>query len=124
MKKLMLCICLLTAFSFSAHANLECKGEGKDAKVKMSVLDLATRVVGEGQNNPVAIRIVESIRNARGFQDEALLFAGIVNGSTEDVQWFLESKDKKSLKGIIFMDELYDVNIRVGSRKINFNCEQ
>ena len=120
----MLCICLLTAFSLSAHANLECNGKGQDAKVKMSVLDLATRVVGEGQNNPVAIRIVESIRNSRGFQDEALLFAGIVNGSTEDVQWFLESKDKKSLKGIIFMDELYDVNIRVGSRKINFNCEQ
>jgi hypothetical protein len=71
----------------------------------------------------VAVRVVETKTNPRGFQEEVVLFAGVVNGKTEDVQLFLTSKDRKSLKGTIFMDELYDMTMSVGSREINFNCE-
>ena len=37
-------------------------------------------------------------------------------------EWFLTSKDEKSLIGTIYLDELYDVGMNVAGRKIRFNC--
>lgn len=106
-----------------ASATMECKGKDKDAKVSISILDLASRKVKEGQKNPVAVRVVE-VDDSGKYPVENVLYAGVVSGVTEDVQWFLKSKDKKSLVGTIFMDELYDFSLTVNDREISFNCEE
>ena len=124
MKNILLFVFAISAFTATSNAAaLECKGKNKDSQVSMTLLDLANRKVIEGQINPVGIRIVEVVKSVEGSEVEAILFAGVVNALTEDVQLFLNSKDKKSLSGTIYMDELYDVTITVKGRAIRFTCE-
>lgn len=105
-----------------AQATIECKGQKEP--VSMSLLDLSTRPALEGEAHPVAVRVTESRTNANGVTSESVLFAGTVKAIKEDVQWFLASRNKKSLKATVFLDELNDVSVSVNGREINFNCEQ
>ena len=123
MRNLIISFVLVSTVSVGAMATIECSGAGKDAKVTISILDLATKRVVEGEKNPVAVRVVESVVNAKGHQAEAVLFAGVVNGTTEDVQWFLKSKDRKSFVGTVYMDEA-EFTMSVGEREIRFACAQ
>ena len=59
-------------------------------------------------------------RERTGRNDLQAIFAGVINGQTEDVQLFLTSK---KLNGTVFMDETNDVTLQVGSRSINIDCQ-
>ncbi len=120
-KMIALGVAVLTVGSV-ANATMECKGKDQDSKVSVSILDLASRKVKEGQKNPVAVRVVESDESGK-YPVENVLFAGVVEGVTEDVQWFLNSKDKESFSGTVFMDELYDLTLNVKGRSLSITCE-
>ena len=123
MKNLIIGFVLVSTVSLSALATIECTGAGKDSKVTISILDLATKRVVEGEKNPVAVRIAETVVNAKGHQTQVVLFAGVVDGRTEDVMWFLRSKDRKSLSGTVYMDDA-EFTMAVSGREITFVCAQ
>lgn len=114
----------MTAFSLSAHATMECKGTGENSNAKMSILDLAKREVREGQRNPVAVRVTEEVKDAKGYSAEKVLFAGLVEGVTEDVMWSFYSSDRKRFfSATIYLDDADQV-ISLGEKELNFTCEQ
>lgn len=53
-----------------------------------------------------------------------VVFNAVVTGKQEDVQLFIRSRrGAPYVQDVIFMDELYDVNVRIGNKDYNFNCE-
>lgn len=99
---------------------LNCRGIDADSKVTATILSLAQGNLKEGVKQPVAVRIEETIQNEKGYQQQKVIFAGVVNGQTEDVQWFLSSK---KLNGTVFMDETNDVTLIVGERSLALDCQ-
>ncbi len=119
-----LCILLLSAVSFSAQATMECKGTDEGRKISMSILDLAKREVNEGQKNPVAVRVTEEVKSEKGYISQNVLFAGVVEGVTEDVMWFMKSKGRNNyFNATIYLDDA-EQQIRLGDKVFNFECEQ
>ncbi len=109
------------AFSISAQAEvLNCQGRDQDSKVTAVFLNLAQTELKEGVKQPMAVRIEETVKNAKGYEEQNVLFAGVIKTQSEDVQLFLLSK---KVSGTIFMDETNDVNIKVNGRDISLDCQ-
>jgi hypothetical protein len=124
MKIALMSFLMASAFAVSASATMECKGTEGNSNAKMSILDLAKREVREGQKNPVAVRVTEVNKNDKGYNEEKVLFAGVVEGSTEDVMWFMKSKDRKNyFSATIYLDDS-DQSIYLGGKEMTFSCEQ
>ena len=125
MKKLIIAFSLITAFTASAYATLamECKGEGRNSNVTVRILDLSPAEISEGEKFPVAVRVTELVENEHGNLRDKTLFAGVVEGETEDVQLFLNSTEGPKLSGTIYFDES-TFTLKVGRRNITFSCDE
>lgn len=115
-----LAVATLTLTHLAQAEVLNCRGIGADSKVTATILSLAQGDLKEGVKQPVAVRIEETIQSDKGYQQQKVIFAGVVKGQTEDVQWFLSSK---KLNGTIFLDETNDVTLSVGERSLNLDCQ-